>query len=871
MADQEARPASFTGRARRRTSPLVRWIDRLARWVIAAGGIGTIAMVSLVCIFLVSVVLPLFQGADVDRNAVFSAPEKTRAPIKVGLDEYRTTGWVLYPDGKLYCFRLTDGQALGLPQEIKGAGAGEASRMTAWSFATDSEHCAFGFNDGSVRTGAIGFKTSFLEADGVPESLRRLPIGEVSTYEDGIVSRTPEGQFRLQKLDLSLDPPTPAVTNSPILRIAFAIRSEGPLLCTHSADGSTALHSLTKQTSLLSDDEKVTVETYPVPAVEGKQGPPSYVLVSGLGDNVILVWGDGRLCRFDTRDLSKPRPVEMLNILSGNGETITAVEYLLGGGTLMVGDSAGNVRAWTTSKPRSAPTSDGIVLVGAHEFSLGKAPITALAVSSRDRMVVAGAADGNFSLLYVTSNRVMATARPDGDGPIQSVAIAPRGDGLLAVGPGGVSSWKVDPAYPEISLATLFRPVWYEGYSGPTHSWQSSSGSDAFEPKFGLWPLIFGTLKATTYSMLFGAPLALLAALYTSEFLNPRLRAKIKPTVEVMASLPSVVLGFLAGLVIAPAAESVVPAILTSFFAIPAALLLAAHLWQLLPAEWAVRWRRWRLLAILLVVPLGVLIGVVTGPIWERLLFGGDLKAWLNGHVGSGTPGWFVILLPPSALITAWMMGQYIKPILRRASANWSRFRSGVFELARFLAACATALLVAWLAGLFLNSLSLDPRGILVGTYVQRNALIVGFMMGFAIIPLIYTIADDALSSVPAHLRSASLGCGATNWQTALRIVIPTAMSGLFSALMIGLGRAVGETMIVLMAAGNTPIMDWNIFNGFQTLSATIATEMPEAARDGTHYRTLFLAALTLFVMTFFVNTIAEMIRLRFRRRAHEL
>ena len=119
----------------------------------------------------------------------------------------------------------------------------------------------------------------------------------------------------------------------------------------------------------------------------------------------------------------------------------------------------------------------------------------------------------------------------------------------------------------------------------------------------------------------------------------------------------------------------------------------------------------------------------------------------------------------------------------------------------------------------------------LLGTYVPRNALVVGFVMGFAIIPLIYTIADDALSTVPGHLRSASLGAGATPWQTAIRVIIPTAMSGLFSAVMIGLGRTVGETMIVLMAAGNTPILDWNIFNGFQTLSASIATELPEAVQ----------------------------------------
>jgi len=143
--------------------------------------------------------------------------------------------------------------------------------------------------------------------------------------------------------------------------------------------------------------------------------------------------------------------------------------------------------------------------------------------------------------------------------------------------------------------------------------------------------------------------------------------------------------------------------------------------------------------------------------------------------------------------------------------------------------------------------------------------------VAFAIIPLIFTLADDALSSVPDHLRSASLGAGATPWQTAVRVIVPAAASGLFSAVMIGLGRAVGETMIVLMAAGNTPLVSWNLFNGFQTLSAAIATELPEAARGTAHYRVLFLAALTLFAITFVVNSVAEVVRQRFRRRAYEL
>ena len=216
-------------------------------------------------------------------------------------------------------------------------------------------------------------------------------------------------------------------------------------------------------------------------------------------------------------------------------------------------------------------------------------------------------------------------------------------------------------------------------------------------------------------------------------------------------------------------------------------------------------------------------------------------------------------------------MGRIVNPWLRRNSRGWSQQRAALASLAVFAVGIALAVVLAIAAASFFDALRLDTRGGLFGTYVQRNALIVAIGMSFAIIPLIFTIADDALSSVPEHLRSASLGAGATPWQTAVRVIVPAAASGLFSAVMIGLGRAVGETMIVLMAAGNTPLMGWNLFNGFQTLSAAIATELPEAARGSTHYRVLFLAALTLFAMTFVVNTAAEVVRQRFRRRAHDL
>ncbi len=178
---------------------------------------------------------------------------------------------------------------------------------------------------------------------------------------------------------------------------------------------------------------------------------------------------------------------------------------------------------------------------------------------------------------------------------------------------------------------------------------------------------------------------------------------------------------------------------------------------------------------------------------------------------------------------------------------------------------------MSYVLSMLLALFGVDPRGSIVGTYIQRNTLVVGFAMGFAVIPIIYTLAEDALSAVPDQLRSASLGCGATPWQTAMWVVLPTAISGVFSAIMIGMGRAVGETMIVMMATGNTPVIDLNIFSGLRALSANIAVELPEAPKDGTLYRTLFLTGLVLFAMTFLINTLAELVRKRFSKRALKL
>jgi phosphate transport system permease protein len=312
--------------------------------------------------------------------------------------------------------------------------------------------------------------------------------------------------------------------------------------------------------------------------------------------------------------------------------------------------------------------------------------------------------------------------------------------------------------------------------------------------------------------------------------------------------------------------------VLTGLVLIPLAAMTSGYLWYLVPKRVRLRYQGWQPLAILVVVVcLAVWAAGKLGSPVESLVFGGDFKGWLDGHVGTATPG-LAILVWPLMLGVAWLGQRFL--LGRWTERRERRFRpaaTALVELAKFLLVLAAGTTLAWLAGVLLMRAGFDVRHGLVGTYVQRNTLVVGFVMGFAVIPIIYTLSEDALASVPEHLRTASLACGATPWQTAVRVIMPVAMSGIFSAAMIGLGRAVGETMIVVMAAGNTPVMELNLFNGLRALSANIVVELPEAVKDSTLYRMLFLAALTLFVVTFLVNTLAEIVRMRFRKRAFQL
>jgi phosphate transport system permease protein len=808
------------------------------------------------------------------------------------------------------------------------------SRSYSRSFLPAGNEAVFGLADGTLRLAEIAFETKIFQPDGLsPEQRDRLEgiaEGGVVDFEDGVLQRIPGGQVRGQRLAIALGerlqvgtgpavavsrgayserprvaasvlPPDPSLvqpaspqTASPQPASPAAPAATVPRLVVVS--GEENINFLTGETTIEFGDAEVLPAEILARAPLG-HGDPSWLGLSGTGTDLYATWADGSALRIALADPSSAFVAERGRLVP-EGRSLTALGFVLGRNTLVWGDDRGalaggfQVRISDYEGDGSAgmsPTPEATsLLVRTKELATadnatgntrGNA-VRAVAASARTRLVLAAFEDSSLRLYNVTNASELARVFLPTTEPIERIALGPRENIVAATTASHLIVGTMDPRYSEASFNALFRPAWYEGYAKPIHSWQSSSGTDDFEPKHSLMPLIFGTLKATFYSMLFGAPLALLAALFTSELLSPRARGLIKPTIELMASLPSVVLGFLAALVFAPFVERIVATTLASFLALPLAFLLAAYGWQMLPTRVAVRLEPWRFGLMILALPPGILLAMIIGPTFERWLFAGDIKGWLSWdpvlgadrmQFASATGGWMFLTIPIAAAVVWWLTSRVANQRLRAAAADWSRARLACADFAKFLIGLLVTFFLALAAAALLDTFGLDPRGSYLDTYVQRNALIVGFVMGFAIIPIIYTVAEDALSAVPEHLRSASLGAGASRWQTAVRIILPTAASGLFSALMIGLGRAIGETMIVLMAAGNTPVMEWNIFEGFRTLSANIAVELPEAVVGSTHYRTLFLAALVLFVLTFTVNTVAEVIRLRFRKRAYQL
>jgi phosphate transport system permease protein len=723
----------------------VKRIDRAARLLITSGGIFIIISVLFIFLFIAAETLPLFRAATAEKLASLSlgaaaSPSEESGALAIGIDEYQKYVYQILPDAIVAFYRAGDGV---LHREIPIAGL-EGARLTAASRSLQGDFFAAGTDDGRVALLQVRFRPLF------------------------------EGQV-LSDLEIE-------VRDRGVVTVDAAARPVRDATYWESPEGEKSLAALVGDSDIVlarfGDDGTAVLET--LPPREGER-----VTHVRLGRNAELVaaTATGRLHQWDIGG----EEVHLTETIKVSDVDITALEYGLGGNTIIVGDGNGALSAWF--RARSNPDAP-LELVKAHEFEPQGAPIVSIGSSTRERSFVTGSADGSIFLRHLTSERTLLRFEGLKDAAaVDTALITPRADGILVRRKDGtLDRYSLANPHPEFSWRAVWGKVWYEGYSEPEYVWQSTGGTDDFEPKLSLVPLVFGTIKATFYALIFAVPLAVMAALYTSQFVHPSIRAKVKPTVEIMAALPSVVIGFIAGLWLSSRVEAaVVPVLLLNVF-LPLFGTAGVLFWERLPQGILKRLRPG--MEVLVILPLLLAGGVVAfgiGSSVENLAFGSDFKGWLSSSLGL--------------------------------------------------------------------------------VYDQRNSLVVGIAMGFAVIPIIFTISEDAFSSVPQHLTAASLALGASRWQTATRVVLPTASPGIFSATMIGFGRAVGETMIVLMATGNTPLLDWSPFNGMRTLSANTAVEIPEAPYGGTLYRVLFLSAAVLFFMTFVVNTVAELVRQRLREK----
>jgi phosphate transport system permease protein len=736
--------------------------DRAARYGIAIGGVGVIAIMLVIFVFLIAEVQPLFSSASVDAGPSFQIADSLEGPgLHLAIDEQARLLLRISARGRAVFLDLDSGAVIS---EISLA-IPEGYFIN--QFALDSEESgvfAYSLSNGSVHIAQYLWETEFSSEGNLPV------ITPLIVY--------PYGQEAVLNLGSAID------------AIAVRVAQEDLVLAAIDDSGNLKLlHSVGQRNLFSGFNVNYVAPPASLEEIDVKLEQADQLFIGGDKRLLYAVSDSGRVVVYDLKNMLDSKAVAVFSeaqLVQADAQ-MESIKFLSGGLSLLVADSLGFVSQWFVVRDEGRTDLEIV-----RRFAGDGTVVIATAVEQRRKNFVALSESGLLSLHNVTSQKRVLTDTSFNSKPL-AVAVAPRGNKIVAELEGGVFiSWSVDNPHPEVSFAALWRQVWYESYPEPDYVWQPSAASNDFEPKYSLVPLSFGTLKAAFYAMLIAAPLAICGAIYTGYFMAPVLRRKVKPLIELMEALPTVVLGFLAGLWLAPFVESNLPGVIILLLLLPLGILLFSFSWAQMPKF------------IRYLVP----------------------------------EGWEAILLIPFILLFTWGCFHFSYPVE-------TFFFAGDMQ--------------QWLS---------SELGI---SYDQRNAMVVGFAMGFAVIPTVYSIAEDAIFTVPRHLSDGSLALGATSWQSLYHVVLPMASPGIFSALMIGLGRAVGETMIILMATGNTPIMDINIFEGMRTLAASIAIEVPESEVSSTHYRILFLAATVLFLFTFVVNTVAEVVRQQLRGKYSSL
>lgn len=834
----------------------LRLVDTLATMLITVGGIGTILALLLVVLVLLAKALPLARDTRVGEWTTLRMPYYRQAVV----DEQGSVLWGLTREGGIEVLALHDNEKVATyPAVFNDA-------ITCSKLSIDQQYISCGLENGQVVQARVEFEDRLLAMQELDSNVE-LTRGDPPIVVDGALYQWfDESTVReIQLQDVEWEPPI-QLAEDPILALDFI-----PAEAFEQMNGESGFHcaAIAGQSVILHRRSEWGTDSFRCDLKQRSQdGVPIGIGLLSSGDQVLVVWEQGIVDRYAlSRDRKTPAALNWIEAQASfiGSESVSCVTSLMGRQSIVCGTQEGNLLSWTLTTrtaPSTGTTGDPYQLSLLHCFQVSDFPIVAVSSSERAHVVAAMDSQHRLQVCHPTTERVLATSSPhviEGredipPGALRSSFVLLNSEQRVALAASfnQVSVADVDIAFPNASAKGFFASIWYESQAEPGFHWQPAA-SQSSEVKLSFVPLLFGSLKAACFALLFATPLGIAGAIYTSEFASPTLRRRVKPAIELIASFPSVVVGFVAAYLAAPLLASQLLGLVVWAVLLPPSILLVSRV------GWVSRQfaglgngmgRLW-VVAALTISSFFLSVGVA----WliEAFWLQGSLVEWIDRKPATAAAGWNLLFLPAGSIIATLFVAR------RRVT--------GAGTVASLVIAVLIVAALSW----GLVAFGWDVRQFLSSGYREQNSLLLGIALGFCVMPIIFTLADDALDAVPNSLRKASLACGATPWQTTRNVVLPAAASGVLSGVLIAFARAAGETMLVLTAVANTPVLEWSPFSGLKSITSALITELPEATEGGAHFRTLFLAAFLLFAFTLAINTFAEFLKIRYRRRMASL
>ncbi|MEJ2140975.1 MAG: phosphate ABC transporter permease [Gammaproteobacteria bacterium] len=521
--------------------------DRLMSWFMGFGGISVIIAIVLILFYLLYVVFPLFIPAHMERASQYTMPSATAGnTLHLAMEEQNELGARFTDQGIVTFFNIQDGTPV------------KSERLI------DSDHKVTSFAHGKLAKGffAIGLDNGTAV---IARHTYRLVYGEDKR------TIVPEIIYPLGEDPVLLDEDT----QLPLQQLALRLDEERATIATSTANNNVIISRLIFDEEL--GDEPVEFEKMSVTL-------PNIQNITGLFINtdqrlLYIVHSTDEITLVDIDDIEEPQVLERTRVVSDEAK-VTSISLLTGEISLLIGDDHGSISQWFPVN-----TEEGLQLSKIREFKTQQSAVTQIITEQRRKGFAAVDNKGQLGIYHSTARRTLLHEKA-GEYPVTHLAVSPRANVVLMEdNHGNYQRWNVENEHPEVSWQVLWEQVWYESYQQPEYIWQSSSSSNDFEPKFSLMPLAFGTIKAAFYAMLFAVPLAIMGAIYTAYFMSPTMRAYVKPTIEIMEALPTVILGFLAGLWLAPTIESHLPGVFALLVLMPLGVLTFAYGWQKLPEK----------------------------------------------------------------------------------------------------------------------------------------------------------------------------------------------------------------------------------------------------------------------------------------------